>query len=131
MDGDIGRLLIHWVRTAITDIVGYFSINPQTLYGSIQEGPHLQAYPGLDKMAYEQIDRFVELYKVFAVHVFEVMHRTLTQYTDEALNKGYLDVSASVVDYRIGMLVIRIDGTERHRYDRTRRSRDERTSYRD
>lgn len=131
MDGDIGKLLVHWVRTAITDIVGYFSINPQTLYGSIQEGPHLQAYPGLDKMDYKQIDAFIALYKVFAVHVFEVMHRRLSEYADEALHLGYLDISASVEDYRIGMLVIRIDGTERHRYDNTRRHRSDRINYRD
>jgi len=85
-----------------------FSFNPQMLYGSIQEGPHLQAYEGIDQMEPEQLEQFSCLYKAYAAQVFTLMHVALEEHGARALEEGYSDVACNIESYRLGMLVISV-----------------------
>lgn len=104
----MSALLHQWVRTAVADIVGMFSINPQTLYGSIQEGPHLLAYEGIDQMEPEQLEDFSTVYKAFAAKIFALMHDSLASCAERIIDDGYRDVACNIEDYRLGMLVISV-----------------------
>lgn len=85
-----------------------YSINPDTLFGTIQGGPHLLGYEGIDQMEPEQLEKFSALYKAFAANVFNIMHGALEQYAQDAINDGYRDIACNIEQYQIGMLIISV-----------------------
>lgn len=97
------------MKTAVRDIVGFYSINPSTLAGSIQEGPYIPGYAGMDQQTPEQIERFERLYQVFATHVFAALHEQLRHVVDQVIDRGFADIVCNIFDYQLGMLVLEVE----------------------
>lgn len=118
-DGDDGRMLRRWVGECIADIVSYFSINPQTMYGTLNLGPDPNTFRDIfpdhknpseisRRFSERQREDFDIAYKVLATNVCAVLSDKLEPYINEAIEEGYEDIVCSVEKYRIGMVIIQV-----------------------
>lgn len=105
-----------WIMIAISDIISLYTINPTTLYGTVNIGPNLQKdYVDesgertiIDLFSEEQVDDFVNVYKSFAVYAYGILTRRLEHITHDAIDMGYSDITCELVNFQRGMLQLRI-----------------------
>lgn len=117
VDGEVDvagyRRLREWLLAAMHDIVGIYCINPNTIYGTIQEGPDVRDYPRLSEFPLEQVQEFFHLWKVFATHVYEAMRRIMEPYEDQVYEReDWVDLDCRVVDYQLGCVAVEISAKE-------------------
>lgn len=112
MDGEDSRNLRSWVAYCVKDIVELFTTNPDTLYGTINIGPDIQALiklgMELDRLSDDDYENFIHLYKTLAVHIYYVLSRKLGKYISRAIDMGFGDVSCDVHRYNPGMLTLNL-----------------------
>lgn len=110
LDSD-GSLLLDWTETAVSEIVGFYCVNPMTaIAGSLKEGPYFENYTGLDMRSADQIQQFSKAYTTLANELCLEMHHCLEPFVNEALEKDFTDIQCKVVSYRLDTLIISIDG---------------------
>lgn len=101
-----GSMLMEWMEYTVSEIVSLFSINPTTLFGTINIGPNLSEYRGIENYSSAQLDEFSLQYKAFATNVYQALSQKLEPYINESIDKGYSDVSCSVARFVPGALLL-------------------------
>lgn len=101
-------MLRQWIIDAVTEIVELYSINPTTLYGTMNIGIDVKMYPGLKKFDKEQIDEFNDAYKEFGVNAYHMLGIRLAPMISKAINLGYSDIFCSVTNFVKGALVLEV-----------------------
>lgn len=112
LDGADSKLLMRWVTFAITDILELYTINPDTLYGTINIGPNIKKdYPEIyERFSVEQHEEFMLEYKTFATYAYTILGRRLELIISRGIDLGYPDIACHLDKYRPGMLLINVYG---------------------
>lgn len=109
-DPEDGPMLRKWVETAVKEVASYYSLNPDRMNGSLQEGPYFPNYAKLeDSYSEDQRDRFTMAFRGMALQVFYEFHRKLESQVNKLLADGYEDVYFNVVDYKPGQCAIQLN----------------------
>lgn len=101
------------IEFCVKDIVSLYTINPATLFGTINIGPDYAAlydeFPMFIEISQdEDLDDFDITYKAFAANVYYVLNRKLQYLQSEAIDLGYSDISCSVNKFKPGLLMLNV-----------------------
>lgn len=104
-----------WLDHAVRDIVSIYSINANTIYGTIQEGPDSREYHRMSEYSLDQIEEFYAIWKVFAVHLYSAMQREVRPFEDEVMrNEDDVDINCHVLSYQLGCAAVEISARQRY-----------------
>lgn len=112
-DGASSDTLQGVIAFCVSEIVSLYTVNPTTMFGTINIGPDYQSlyrdFPMFEDIARdEDLDEFSIAYKAFAANVFYVLSRKLRHLQDEAIELGFSDISCSVNRFKPGLLILNI-----------------------
>lgn len=113
MDGRDSRLLRDWIEFSVNDIISLFSMNPSTLFGTINIGPDFKKLHemGMDPKRFDNATQelFSEAYKLFATNIYHVLARKLGNLLSKAIDMGFADISCTVHRYKPGLVVLNVN----------------------
>lgn len=112
LDREGSWLLREYTTISVSEIVALYSMNPTTLYGTLNQGPDERQYRGLLGHPEKEIEEFAVAYKSFAVRLSAILATHLESYQNKAIAKGYSDVSCSVAKYIPGSLLLNMRGIQ-------------------
>lgn len=111
-DGALSEKFRKWIEFCIKDIVELFSMNPSTLYGTINIGPDFKYLADLgfieEDYSDKQIDEFSIAYKALATNLYYTLTRRLQHLMDKTIDMGFSDMSCTVERYHLGMVILTV-----------------------
>lgn len=106
------KMLGRWMELAISDVIELYTINPMTLYGTINIGPSIDKdFPEMaERYSKEHHEEFIIAYKTFATYAYNILGRRLETIISIGISEGYSDIACHLVRHRPGMLLIDVSG---------------------